>query len=183
MPRPSKAQKDHRERVKTPMKAPVFAALVLSACLAMAVDGQVKSVTAANNPTANISPTPATASRVRVLETDNNQNKELNNHSAVSRLRRTVSADSATAPDVNPSRSGHSALRPTSVNAQATSTGSPPSPTTPINATQIYRVGVGDVLDIQLADNSRPGSTLFTILDHGVLDYPVAGSRLVVSGL
>src|SRR6476619_1433215 len=32
-------------------------------------------------------------------------------------------------------------------------------------ASQIYRVGVGDVLDIQLQNNSSPESTLFTVLN------------------
>src|ERR1041384_2321812 len=118
MPQPYKAPEKHRERVKTPMKAPVFAALVLSACLAIAVDGQVKSVAAANNSEANITPTQATATRVRVLRPDDNQNKELNNPSAVSRLRRSVSPDSAPNGDANSPKLGHSAVRPTGLNAQ-----------------------------------------------------------------
>src|SRR4029079_13445251 len=40
-------------------------------------------------------------------------------------------------------------------------------------ASQIYRVGVGDVLDIQVNDNGQ-GSTLFTVLNGGMLEYPLA---------
>lgn len=50
-------------------------------------------------------------------------------------------------------------------------------------ASEIYRVGVGDVLDIQLKDNSSPESTLFTVLSGGMLEYPLAGSPLQVSGM
>jgi protein involved in polysaccharide export with SLBB domain len=50
--------------------------------------------------------------------------------------------------------------------------------------TDIYRVGVGDILDIRLlnsANNNR--STLFTVLDGGVIDLPVAGGTIPVAGL
>jgi protein involved in polysaccharide export with SLBB domain len=50
-------------------------------------------------------------------------------------------------------------------------------------ASQIYRVGVGDVLDIQLQKNSSPESTLFTVLSDGMLEYPLAGSPLQVIGM
>ncbi len=50
-------------------------------------------------------------------------------------------------------------------------------------ASQIYRVGVGDVLDIQLQDNPGQASTLFTVLNGGLLEYPLAGSPLPVTGL
>lgn len=50
--------------------------------------------------------------------------------------------------------------------------------------TEIYRVGVGDILDIRLlnsANNNR--STLFTVVDSGVIDMPVAGGTISVAGL
>jgi len=47
----------------------------------------------------------------------------------------------------------------------------------------MYRVGVRDVLDIQLTSNPNIDSTLFTVLDGGVLDYPFAGDPIVVAGL
>lgn len=48
---------------------------------------------------------------------------------------------------------------------------------------QIYRVGVGDVLDIQLNNNSSQESTLFTVLNGGMLEYPLAGSPVRVTGM
>jgi polysaccharide export outer membrane protein len=48
---------------------------------------------------------------------------------------------------------------------------------------QLYRVGVGDVLDVQLADMPTSKSTLFTVLEGGALDYPLAGGSVTVAGL
>jgi protein involved in polysaccharide export with SLBB domain len=50
-------------------------------------------------------------------------------------------------------------------------------------SSQIYRVGIRDVLDIQLTDNPNSNSTLFTVLDGGMLDYPFAGNPFAVAGL
>lgn len=50
-------------------------------------------------------------------------------------------------------------------------------------STQVYRVGVGDVLDIQISQNRARQSTLFTVLEGGLVDYPLAGSPLSVVGL
>ena len=47
----------------------------------------------------------------------------------------------------------------------------------------IYRVGVGDVLDIRLVNAVRPRSTLYTVIEGGLIDYPVAGGAIVVAGL
>ena len=57
--------------------------------------------------------------------------------------------------------------------------GEPPS----IALSQIYRVGVGDVLDVQLIGVPTPKSTLFTVLAGGVLDYPLSSSPVPVAGL
>lgn len=47
---------------------------------------------------------------------------------------------------------------------------------------EIYRAAAGDVLDIEL-NISPNASTLFTILDDGTLDYPLAGEILNVAGM
>jgi protein involved in polysaccharide export with SLBB domain len=49
--------------------------------------------------------------------------------------------------------------------------------------TQVYRVGVGDVLDIQIQGNPTKHSTLFTVLEGGVVDYPLVGTPVAVQGL
>jgi len=52
-----------------------------------------------------------------------------------------------------------------------------------ITLTEVYRVGVGDVLDVQLSGLPSSQSTLFTVLEDGLLDYPFAGEAVKVSGL
>ena len=49
--------------------------------------------------------------------------------------------------------------------------------------TEIYRVGVGDVLDIRLLNSASRNSTLFTVDGGGVIDMPVAGGSVSVAGL
>jgi protein involved in polysaccharide export with SLBB domain len=48
---------------------------------------------------------------------------------------------------------------------------------------QVYRVGVGDVLDIQIPHSLSTASTLYTISEDGMLDYPLAGGALPIAGL
>lgn len=47
--------------------------------------------------------------------------------------------------------------------------------------TKIYRVGVGDILDVRLSDTST--STLFTITNGGLLEHPTLVEPLPVAGL
>jgi protein involved in polysaccharide export with SLBB domain len=49
--------------------------------------------------------------------------------------------------------------------------------------TEIYRVGVGDVLDIRFLNSATSRSTLFTVIGGGLIDLPVAGGQMVVGGL
>jgi protein involved in polysaccharide export with SLBB domain len=49
--------------------------------------------------------------------------------------------------------------------------------------TEIYRVGVGDVLDIRLLNSPNNKSTLFTVTGGGVIDMPSAGGSISVAGL
>ncbi|MGH9932760.1 MAG: polysaccharide biosynthesis/export family protein [Pyrinomonadaceae bacterium] len=203
------------------MKSLVFAALVLSASLAMTASGQVKSVAAANNQPSSKpakDPTPPNSARVRVLGQDpkvvppgksadpvtlqSQARPDFNNHADATRFRRTsasaalVATDSANktsaeasaeGPRPDSSSAGHSSLKP--AGSTATRVGPPVNiaalASAPIAATstQVYRVGAGDVLDIQLADNPGRNSTLFTVLDDGVLEYPLAGDPFVVGGL
>ncbi len=49
--------------------------------------------------------------------------------------------------------------------------------------TVVYHVGIGDVLDIRLANLPTRESTLFTVLRSGVLEYPLLSGPLAVAGL
>ncbi|HEV7684508.1 MAG TPA: polysaccharide biosynthesis/export family protein [Pyrinomonadaceae bacterium] len=136
------------------------------------------------------------AKPVSVVTPQNQAKSDFNNHSEANRFRRTTtnpapSADSSNKAD-NLSRMGHSSLKPASAAnktslAIAKSATAAPAPLAPVpaamTATQIYRVGAGDVLDIQLAENPGRNSTLFTVLDDGVLEYPLAANPIVVGGM
>lgn len=49
--------------------------------------------------------------------------------------------------------------------------------------TSFYRVGVGDVLDIRLLNATTNQSTLYTVMENGLIEYPMAGEPLSVTGL
>jgi protein involved in polysaccharide export with SLBB domain len=49
--------------------------------------------------------------------------------------------------------------------------------------TRIYRVGVGDVLDIRVAGSTTDESTLFTVSSNGQVEHPILGHGVKVSGL
>ncbi|MGI8494974.1 MAG: polysaccharide biosynthesis/export family protein [Pyrinomonadaceae bacterium] len=49
--------------------------------------------------------------------------------------------------------------------------------------TEIYKVGVGDVLFISLQNAPAKESTYFTVLKDGSIDYPLAGEMMSVQGL
>jgi protein involved in polysaccharide export with SLBB domain len=58
-----------------------------------------------------------------------------------------------------------------------------PFPTISSSQTQVYRIGISDVLDIQLPQNRTTRSTLYTVLPGGFLEYPLAGDPFSVVGL
>lgn len=49
--------------------------------------------------------------------------------------------------------------------------------------TEIYKVGVSDVLFISLQNAPAKSSTYYTVLNDGSIDYPLAGGMVSVSGL
>jgi len=49
--------------------------------------------------------------------------------------------------------------------------------------TEIYKVGVGDILDIRFLNATANRSTLFTVMPGGYIDLPVAGGATLVEGL
>ncbi|MEZ5425665.1 MAG: polysaccharide biosynthesis/export family protein [Pyrinomonadaceae bacterium] len=56
------------------------------------------------------------------------------------------------------------------------------SRTASLPLTEIYRVGVGDILFISLRNAPAGGSTYFTVLNDGTIDYPIAGGMIPVAG-
>jgi polysaccharide export outer membrane protein len=49
--------------------------------------------------------------------------------------------------------------------------------------TDTYKVGVGDVLDIRLLNSAKNQSTLYTVIEGGLIDFPIAGGPIPVGGL
>jgi protein involved in polysaccharide export with SLBB domain len=49
--------------------------------------------------------------------------------------------------------------------------------------TEIYKIGVGDVLDIRLPSSPANRSTLYSVADGGLIDFPLAGGPISVTGL
>jgi protein involved in polysaccharide export with SLBB domain/Flp pilus assembly protein TadD len=47
----------------------------------------------------------------------------------------------------------------------------------------IYRVGIGDVLDIRLLNSATNRSTLYTVMDGGLIEFPLVGGSMAVAGL
>jgi protein involved in polysaccharide export with SLBB domain len=159
-----------------PMKKLTFAASLLIVTVALTTSAQVKSVVAANSqPTsksANTTQNPAGATRARVLGREANQNAPGGNNRALS-LQANARADF----------NNHTeAARIRSTSPASPSSSFAPSAVTAASS-QVYRVGIRDVLDIQLIDNPSKNSTLFTVLDGGLLEYPLAGSPISVAGL
>jgi protein involved in polysaccharide export with SLBB domain len=72
-----------------------------------------------------------------------------------------------------------------SVNAAARPNGTArsSSPARALPATMLYRVGIGDVLDIRLANMPTRESTLFTVLNPGVVEYPLLSGAISVDGM
>lgn len=52
-----------------------------------------------------------------------------------------------------------------------------------LSPTEIYKIGVGDVLYISLQNAPSKVSTYFTVLSDGTIDYPLAGEMVAVGGL
>src|ERR1041385_779827 len=61
---------------------------------------------------------------------------------------------------------------------------SPATSSTEAPLTDIYRVGIGDVLDIRPINSPNSArSTLFTVVAGGIIDFPLAGGSITVAGL
>lgn len=48
--------------------------------------------------------------------------------------------------------------------------------------TNLYKIGIGDVLDVRLLNAATRESTLFSVMAGGLLEYPLAGEPVAVAG-
>lgn len=120
-----------------------------------------------------------TASRARVLGNTRPADKgpDASSMHSSSSLNHVAARNVIAANDVAGSPANRTRLR-TSVSPTAVA-----APALPLALNQIYRVGVGDVLDVQLIDVPTAKSTLFTVLEGGVLDFPLSNAPVHVVGL
>lgn len=170
------------------MKKLTLAAIVL-ASLAVSTAGQAKSRVQANHSgsMAAGAPVVSTATSARVFSRSEN----INYGGRVPENRIAAESDfinSGATSSPAPIAERDNATIETSVEISKprstdNSTNSPKPIVVPSSLTEVYRVGVGDVLDIQLANNSTNKSTLFTVLEGGTLDYPLVGLPVPVAGL
>jgi protein involved in polysaccharide export with SLBB domain len=59
-----------------------------------------------------------------------------------------------------------------------------PAPAAAVSPESIYRIGIGDVLDIRMLNGQDPRqSTLYPVVAGGVLDYPLLRDPLTVAGM
>lgn len=89
---------------------------------------------------------------------------------AVSRIQPTGEPDANSASEPSPSS------LPSVANSE-------PARTNDSALTTVYRIGVGDVLDVRFLNSTINRSSLYTVLDGGVIDLPVAGGAIAVVGL
>jgi protein involved in polysaccharide export with SLBB domain len=77
-----------------------------------------------------------------------------------------------------PANNGQPAPRP------ANATPANAAPAAAVSPASIYRIGIGDVLDIRLLNGQDPRqNTLYTVVAGGVLDYPLLKDPLTVAGM
>jgi polysaccharide export outer membrane protein len=95
------------------------------------------------------------------------------------------------APKYEPPPPVKATTEPAATTTNASSTAAPPAANNtttttaaaPLPPTALYRVGIGDILDIRLAGGMSRDSTLFTVMSTGMLDYPLAGDPFNVVGM
>jgi len=88
---------------------------------------------------------------------------------------------------VYPTESSHSTERATETELFREKDDSPTStfrvPLEEVTLRDNYKVGVGDILNIQILNSTTSRSTLYTVTDGGLIDFPLAGGPMAVAGL
>ena len=164
---------------------------------------------AANSENVKTAPKPETANPVQIVPVSTAAvASPVNERSSAAITDTTVSSTIAKRSNTAPSKTSSSNMSPppvaaaekpngTAADANAASmTANSPEPATitvpaPAKArvgddsplTEIYRVGVGDVLDIRLLNSSASRSTLYSVMEGGLVDFPIAGAPVAVAGL
>jgi protein involved in polysaccharide export with SLBB domain len=161
------------------MKKALFSTiLVLALSLSVSLQAQEKLAASA----AQKSVSKKNSNKAKANKPEDKQQQQAANHPSATlpetQTNGTVTSDAA-AKNVNDATvSAPAGNEPAASNAAIASPSSASLP-----PTSIYRVGVGDVLNIQLLNSPVRESTLYTVLAGGLLEYPLAGDALKVAGL
>lgn len=179
------------------MKKITSAALLLIGTLGVSAAGQAKSGVTANNHPSSIkagAPAIAPVGRVRLLARTATSGEEQIASALPSELTAKAGRSEITKAPLGaisptwgnaPVNTPVESLR-VATNTRSTSDSAAPAvSSTAVTAspTEIYRVGIGDVLDVQLPQTPSNRSTLFTVLEGGVLDYSFISNPIPVAGL
>ncbi len=163
------------------MKKAIIAAVIAIYFLSISAFAQVKP--SLNNHMATARTTTGvepTRSRTTSTETKPSQPATVNRESASSAPQTWGNAELSTVSERPRTATRNGFARPATISAPPTNISAPTASTAP---TQTYRVGVGDVLDIQIPESMSARSTLYTVREGGFLDYPLAGASLQVAGM
>ena len=96
----------------------------------------------------------------------------------------TAEGDSNQVPTNNAESKSVSASLSSTIKDSAPIASDPPAATEDTaELTSIYKIGVGDVLDIRVLNSSTTRSTLYTVIDGGLIDLAIAGGPITVAGL
>lgn len=113
----------------------------------------------------------------RIINQDNNRSSAVEDVENGGWLAVPTKVDTSKSAAAINTRTGSSVNSVTPIKESASSTGADNL------LSSIYRVGVGDVLDIRLLNSSTARSTLYTVIDGGFIDLTIAGGPIVVAGL
>lgn len=109
-----------------------------------------------------------------------------------------IASDASTASTLNNAPTTSGSVNASNANESSANTGTNPvsvptksettteavaSNSSTLPLTSVYRPGAGDVLDIRLLDTPSSRSTLFTVMNGGLIEYPLAGGSFSVAGL
>jgi protein involved in polysaccharide export with SLBB domain len=142
---------------------------------------------AAPAPVANVTPANSSATDTKGADASrspstaapaNNTSAGTNNASTNNSGANTAGTTAGASP--SPAGTSPSVAKPTATPASANPSALVPA--APL--TNVYRVGIGDVLDIRLLNDKDPRqSTLYTVLAGGALEYPLLHDPVTVAGM
>ncbi len=105
-------------------------------------------------------------------------------HSESTPARTTATSSAAKPKATAASSSSNNSSANTSAGGPTASTAAAVNTTTAaVVLTDIYRVGAGDVLDIRVLNHRTREPTLYTVMEGGILEFPLAGEPLFVAGM